>query len=183
MSPNPIKVLEDRIEFKFYAAEKYLKDLKELDAKGMTPRYPSGRIEWEMIMENILFHLVGALDALLRRIQKKFQLKIKNPRDFTIKKTYKELKSRQNLLKEAYDLIDRNLYPEGSWLSDLFKIRNIGMHRSIINLSFTAAGENFAVVGVRDSGEGIIIYLENSIQQMKQLITKIIEKDPLLSDD
>jgi hypothetical protein len=33
MSPNPIKVLEDRIEFKFYAAEKYLKDLKELDAK------------------------------------------------------------------------------------------------------------------------------------------------------
>jgi len=57
------------------------------------------------------------------------------------------------------------------------------MHRSIINLSFTAAGENFAVVGVPDSGEGIIIYLENSIQQMKQLITKIIEKDPLLSDD
>jgi len=118
MSPNPIKVLEDRIEFKFYAAEKYLKDLKELDAKGMTPRYPSGRIEWEMIMENILFHLVGALDALLRRIQKKFQLKIKNPRDFTIKKIYKELKSRQNLLKVAYDLIDRNLYPECSWLSN-----------------------------------------------------------------
>jgi hypothetical protein len=54
--PNALKLLEDSIEFKFYAADYHLKYLKDLEAKGMTPHDPTVRIEREIIPENLLFH-------------------------------------------------------------------------------------------------------------------------------
>jgi hypothetical protein len=51
--PNATKLIEDRIEFKFYAADYYLKALKEMESKGIAPREFNPRIEWEMVTKNL----------------------------------------------------------------------------------------------------------------------------------
>ena len=173
------KVIEDRIRFKLYAAQYYLKQLKDLESKGQSPHDPRDRILWEMTSENLLFHLVGALDTLLRRITEQYHVKIDTPRDFTIKKIYRKLGSKQDLIKDAYDLVDSSLYRDGSWLTVLFNLRNSGMHRAILNLGFSASSKEVSIVGVREP-IAAIPYLENAIQQMKDLITGIVNKDTSL---
>ena len=173
------KVIEDRIRFKIYAAQYHLKQLKDLESKGQTPHDPRNRILWEMTSENLLFHLVGALDALLRRITEQYHVKIDTPRDFTIKKIYRKLGSKQGLIKEAYDLVDGNLNRDGSWLTVLFNLRNTGTHKAILNLGFSANSKEVSFVGVREPAAAIP-YLEKAIQQMKDLITGIVNKDTLL---
>ena len=42
-------LLENRIEFKFYAAEKHLLLLSDLQAKGQTPNTREGRLNWELL--------------------------------------------------------------------------------------------------------------------------------------
>jgi hypothetical protein len=173
------KVLEDRIRFKLYAAQYYLKQLKDLESRGQTPHDPRDRILWEMTSENLLFHLVGALDALLRRITERYDVKIDTPRDFTIKKIYRKLGLKQGLIKEAYDLVDSNLNRDGSWLTVLFNLRNTGMHRAILNLGFSANSKEVSFVSVREPAAAIP-YLEKAIKQMKDLITGIVNKDTSL---
>ena len=141
--PNALKLLEDRIEFKFHAADHYLKCLENLKSKGKTPRNANVGIEWEMITENLLFHLLGAMDALLVRINEKFELCIKS-RDLKVKTVHEELEKKRklDLLKEASNLLDRNQYPQGSWFYDLNELRNIATHRSILNLNFSSSSYN-----------------------------------------
>jgi hypothetical protein len=74
-NPNPTlkKLLEDRIEFKFYAAEKHLHLLSDMQAKGKTPDNSEARIDWELEIEELLFHLIGAMDCLLFRINERLK--------------------------------------------------------------------------------------------------------------
>jgi hypothetical protein len=53
--PNAIELVEDRIKFKFYATEKHLKQLNELQAKGVTPNNFEGSVKWEIVIENLPF--------------------------------------------------------------------------------------------------------------------------------
>jgi hypothetical protein len=76
-SPTSIKLLEDRIKFKFHAAKEHLKNLKCLEAKGETANAADARVKWEIEIEDLLSHLIGARDALLVRINEKFNLKVK----------------------------------------------------------------------------------------------------------
>jgi hypothetical protein len=182
--PNATKLIEDRIEFKFYATNYYLKALKDMESKGITPHDFSARVEWEILAENLLFHLVGALDALLRRINEKLDLKIGNPRQLNVENVYKKLGSRKDLLKEAYELLcdkDGKSLKSG-WLYELTELRNIVTHRAIPKLNFSATDKevSFDIKIIRES-IAAIPYLEKSIQQMQNLITKIRSKDASLS--
>jgi hypothetical protein len=98
------------------------------------------------------------------------------------------------LLKELNDLYDPQIYPNGSWLTILTEIRNTGMHRNIINIRVEVNLHEDLTTGKSrssptrtyfkadpDSTLEIIPYLEDRIQKMKELITKILDKDPLLS--
>jgi hypothetical protein len=60
-TPFAIGLLEDRVKFKFYAARNHLNSLKDMEAKGETPHSADVRIKWEITVENLLFHLVGAM--------------------------------------------------------------------------------------------------------------------------
>lgn len=59
-----LKLLEDRVEFKLYAAEQELDGLREYENTGfeMSSSYVT-RITWEMKIEYLLAHLVGSVDA------------------------------------------------------------------------------------------------------------------------
>ena len=181
-NPNRIakKLLEDRIEFKFYAAEKHLQILSDMEAKGETPNNSKGRLNWEIEIEELLFHLIGAMDYLLVRINERLNLKLETRKVTAINVCKKlRLKKRNDLIKELWDLSNpRN--PVRSWLKILTDLRITDTHRSIINVSF--AGGNTRITFVEDpkSELEIIPYLDDRIQRMRDLIDNIIRKDPSL---
>jgi hypothetical protein len=173
-------LLEDRIEFKFYAAEKHLQILSDLQAKGKTPNNSDGRIEWELEIEELLFHLIGTMDCLLIRINERLKLGLEIRKVTAINVCKKlRLKKRNDLIKELWDLVNPN-NPVRSWLKILINLRNTGMHRSTINVSFAASNTHITLVEDRDSELDIIPYLDDRIQRMRDLIDNIINKEPLL---
>jgi hypothetical protein len=173
-------LLENRIEFKFYAAEKHLQLLSEMQAKGKTPNNSDGRIDWELEIEELLFHLIGTMDCLLIRINERLKLGLEIRKVTAINVCKKlRLKKRNDLIKELWDLVNPN-NPVRSWLKILIDLRNTSTHRSIINVNF--AGGNTRITFVEDpkSDLEIIPYLDDRIQRMRDLIDNIISKGPLV---
>lgn len=173
-------LLENRIEFKFYAAEKHLQVLTEMQAKGETPNNSVGRLNWELEIEELLFHLVGAMDCLLVRINERLNLGLENRKVNAINVCKKlRLKKRNDLIKELWDLLNPHNRVR-SWLEILVDLRNTGTHRSIINISFAGGNMNITFVEDPESDSDIIPYLDDRIQRMRDLIDNIIRKEPLL---
>lgn len=173
-------LLENRIEFKFYAAEKHLQALTDMQAKGETPNNSVGRLNWELEIEELLFHLVGAMDCLLVRINERLNLGLENRKVNAINVCKKlRLKKRNDLIKELWYLLNPHNRVR-SWLKILTDLRNIGMHRSIINISFAGGNTNITFVEDPQADSDIIPYLDDHIQRMRDLIDNIIRKEPLL---
>jgi len=181
-NPNRIakKLLEDRIELKFYAAEKHLQILSDMEAEGETPDNSKARLNWEIEIEELLFHLIGAMDYLLVRINERLNLKLETRKVTAINVCKKlRLKKRNDLIKELWDLSNpRN--PVRSWLKILTDLRNTDTHRSIINVSFAGGNTHITFVEDPKSELEIIPYLDDRIQRMRDLIDNIIRKDPSL---
>lgn len=173
-------LLENRIEFKFYAAEKHLQALTDMQAKGETPNNSVGRLNWELEIEELLFHLVGAMDCLLVRINERLNLGLENRKLNAINVCKKlRLKKRNDLIKELWYLLNPHNRVR-SWLKILTDLRNTGMHRSIINISFAGGNMNITFVEDPQADSDIIPYLDDHIQRMRDLIDNIIRKEPLL---
>jgi hypothetical protein len=173
-------LLENRIEFKFYAAEKHLQALIDMQAKGETPNNSVGRLNWELEIEELLFHLVGAMDCLLVRINERLNLGLENRKVNAINVCKKlRLKKRNDLMKELWYLLNPHNRVR-SWLKILTDLRNTGMHRSIINVSFAGGNMNITFVEDPQADSDIIPYLDDHIQRMRDLIDNIIRKEPLL---
>ena len=173
-------LLENRIEFRFYAAEKHLQALTDMQAKGETPNNSVGRLNWELEIEELLFHLVDAMDCLLVRINERLNLGLENRKVNAINVCKKlRLKKRNDLIKELWDLLNPHNRAR-SWLKILTDLRNTGTHRSIINISFAGGNMNITFVEDPESDSDIIPYLDDRIQRMRDLIDNIIRKEPLL---
>ena len=173
-------LLENRIEFKFYAAEKHLQALTDMQAKGETPNNSVGRLNWELEIEELLFHLVGAMDCLLFRINERLNLGLENRKVNAINVCKKlRLKKRNDLIKELWYLLNPHNRVR-SWLKILTDLRNTGMHRSIINISFAGGNTNITFVEDPQAYSDIIPYLDDHIQRMRDLIDNIIRKEPML---
>jgi hypothetical protein len=173
-------LLENRIEFKFYAAEKHLHLLSDMQARGETPNNSDGRLNWEIEIEDILFHLIGAMDCLLVRINERLNLRLEIRKVTAINICKKlRLKKRNDLIKELWDLVNPH-NPVHSWLKVLTDLRDTGTHRSIINVSFVGGNMHITFIEDPDSDLEIIPYLDDRIQRMRDLIDNIISKEPLL---
>jgi hypothetical protein len=181
MSNTSVKaLLENRIEFKFYAAEKHLHLLSDMQARGETPNNSDGRLNWEIEIEDILFHLIGAMDCLLVRINERLNLRLEIRKVTAINICKKlRLKKRNDLIKELWDLVNPH-NPVHSWLEILTDLRDTGTHRSIINVSFAGGNMHITFIEDPDSDLEIIPYLDDRIQRMRDLIDNIISKEPLL---
>jgi hypothetical protein len=173
-------LLENRIEFKFYAAEKHLQLLSDMEAKGEGPNNSVGRLNWELEIEELLFHLIGAMDCLLLRINERLKLGLEVRKVTAINVCKKlRLKKRNDLIKELWDLVNPH-NPVHSWLKILTDLRNTGTHRSIINVSFAGGDTRITFIEDPKSDLEIIPYLDDRIQRMRDLIDNIIRKEPLL---
>lgn len=181
--PNRVvkRLLEDRIEFKFYAVEKHLQILSDMEANGETPDNPRARLNWEIEIEELLFHLIGAMDCLLDRINERLNLKLEIRNVTTINVSKKlRMNKRNDLIKELWDLSNPH-NPVRSWLKIVTDLRNTGTHRSIINVRFAKGNMHISLTEDSDSDLEIIPYLDDRIQKMRDLIDTIISREPLLS--
>ena len=180
--PNRVvkRLLEDRIEFKFYAVEKHLQILSDMEAEGETPNNSRARLNWEIEIEELLFHLIGAMDCLLDRINERLNLKLETRNVTTINICKKlRMNKRNDLIKELWDLLNpRN--PVRSWLKIVTDLRNTSTHRSIINVRFAKGNMHITLTEDSDSDLEIIPYLDDRIQKMRDLIDTIISREPLL---
>jgi hypothetical protein len=148
-SDDARKLLEDRVQFKLYAAKQHLKNLQNfLDRNGiyMNSSFQS-RVYSEILIEDLLFQLVGSVDAFLIRINDKLGLGLKEESIYsnsqTVMKVSNKLETQgkselltelQNALKSEKRL---NGPEEGDRLWNLRELRNRGAHRQLINIAVT----------------------------------------------
>jgi hypothetical protein len=184
--PNANELIEDRIKFQFYAADKHMDYVKELEAKGENFDGFSSRLKYEIEIEDLLSHLIGSLDALLFRIDKKLSL-VLPPKKVRFKEVSDKLDSmgRQDILLNWTKLRDPAIYPLRSWLTILIDIRNTGTHINLINkrveVEIGKPGPNRVCFAADpDSTLEIIPYLEDRIQKVRDLVESIMQKEPSL---
>jgi len=171
----------DRIKFKFQCAEKHLNILKGFEQHGEFFNQTFNiRIMWEDEVECVLFHLIGATDALLFRINDKFSFGL-FPHQINIKKISQLLgKDKGYLLSELHEA------EEGiNWLYCLRKLRNIGTHRSFLNVKVprTIGDSSAQITSLRIAPDiPVIVYLEESIRKMRDLINTIFKYEAKLKE-
>ena len=184
--PNANELIEDRIKFKFYAADQHMGYVKELEAKGENFDGFSSRIKYEIEIEDLLSHLIGSLDALLFRIDRKLNLGLPQKkvrfRDVSDKL---DSMGRQDILLDWTKLRHSTIYPFRSWLTILIDIRNTGTHINLINkrveVEMGKPGPNrICFAADPDSTFEIIPYLEDRIQKVRDHVESIMQKEPNL---
>ena len=188
------RLLNDRVEFKLYAAEQHLNRLKEIqNAYGDIAR-DNVRIEVETEVDCFLSQLVGAVDSLLLQINDRLDLGISADRV-----NFANVQSALNAKTKKIDLLSKldEARQPGNWYALLSELRNQSMHRTFLKKVISVhdfppkAGE-VRLLKVQREIEGnnnpfdqvmdieVIPYFEKSLQQIRELISYIRESEPLL---
>lgn len=185
------KLIQDRIKFKLYFAEKHFNNLvKYRNEEGVNfLRTSISRVRFEAELESLLAHLIGARDAILFRIRDRLGLCARD-REVILSIINKKLFWTKNrrLLSEM-----SSVSQDGFWLEHVNELRNKGIHKNIINMrksmginenlnTHTTTSPPIRITFTFEDGQNldIIAYLADSIQKMTGLIERIIAKEPLL---
>ena len=187
------RLLNDRVEFKLYAAEQHLNRLKEIEnAYGDIAKY-NARIEVEMEVDCFLSQLIGAVESLLFQINDRLDLGI--PAEHV---NFANIQSALSSKTKKIDLLsplDR-ARQQGNWYYMLSELRYHLVHRTFLNkvlsvhdLPLKPRQIRFLNI-LREFAEGhsfdhvmdmeIIQFLEKSMHQVRELIFSIRSDEPLL---
>jgi hypothetical protein len=186
-------LLDDRVEFKLYAAEQHLNRLKEIEnVYGDIAKY-NARIEVEMEVDCFLSQLAGAVDSLLFQINDRLDLGIPTERV-----NFANVQSALSAKTKKIDLLsplDR-ARQRGNWYYMLSELRNQLVYRTFLKKvipihDFPPKRRQVRFLNVLREFEGnppddiimnmeVIQYLEKSLQQVRELIFSIRAGEPLL---
>ena len=190
------RLLNDRVEFKLYAAEQHLNRLIEIEnAYGDIAKY-NARIEVEMEVDCFLSQLVGAVDSLLFQINDRLDLGI--PID---RVNFANVQSALSAKTKKIDLLsplDR-ARQHGNWYYMLSELRNQLVHKTFLKKVIRPIDDlapkprQVRLLNVLREFEGnnpfdqvmdmeITQYLEKSLQQVRELIYAIRTSEPLLQE-
>jgi Cthe_2314-like HEPN len=176
------KLLDDRIEFKLWAAQRHLDKLEKIETSygGIMGK---NRVYAEDELDCYFAQIIGAKDSLLMSINKRLELNIQEDK-VTLYTVNKELEKRNNQ-DVLYDLNKLDC-DKSSWYSGLGKVRNRSIHIS------TLRKQAKVNVGVNPStvknylllppdynspmDKETIVFLSENIVNMKRLIDTITEK-------
>lgn len=183
-NPSPRDLQDDRIKFKIYCAEMHFQRIKDFQKVEEINSTFETRVKWEDEFECLLFHIIGAKDALLVRICDRFKLDIDEDYRADIDKINPKLKEtgKVKILKRLNRLRSR----KESWFWNLNKIRNHGTHTRLVNIR-VYRGIGGAEVDDRitfrvqsNHSLPVLPYLEKCIKNMKELIEDMLNQDPAL---
>jgi hypothetical protein len=187
------RLLNDRVEFKLYAAEQHLNRLKEIEnAYGDIAKY-NARIEVEMEVDCFLSQLIGAVESLLFQINDGLDLGIP-AEDVNFANIQSALSSKTKKI-DLLSPLDR-ARQQGNWYYMLSELRYHLIHRTFLNkvLSVHDLPPNPRQIRflniLREFAEGnsfdhvmdmeVIQFLEKSLHQVRELIFSIRSDEPLL---
>lgn len=193
-SNNDTRILNDRVDFRLFAAEQHLKRLKELEALHGDIAKDQARLQVEMEIDCFLSQIIGAVDSLLFQINSVLQLGIPHDR-VTFQNVQSGLSAKTKNITLLNDL-DFARQPH-HWYSLLCELRNQSMHRTFLkkivaiqDLSAKPAQMRFLKVQKEVEGnpfeevmqEEIIPYLEKSLENVRKIIIGIRKSEPLLEN-
>ena len=188
------RLLNDRVEFKLYAAEQHLNRLKEIENAYGDIAKDNARIEVEMEADCFLSQLVGAVDSLLFQINDRLDLGIPTDRV-----NFSDVQSALSAKTKKIDLLsplDR-ARQHGNWYYMLSELRNQLVYRTFLKKvipehAFPPQARQVRFLNVLREFEGnpfyhimdmeIIQYLEKSLHQVRELIFSIRGSEPLLQE-
>jgi hypothetical protein len=188
------RLLNDRVEFKLYAAEQHLNRLKEIENAYGDIAKDNARIEVEMEADCFLSQLVGAVDSLLFQINDRLDLGIPTDRV-----NFSDVQSALSAKTKKIDLLsplDR-ARQHGNWYYMLSELRNQLAYRTFLKKAipvhaFPQKPRQVRFLNVLREFEGnpfghimdmeIIQYLEKSLHQVRELIFSIRGSEPLLQE-
>jgi hypothetical protein len=186
------RLLNDRVEFKLYAAEQHLNRLKEIENAYGDIAKDNARIEVEMEVDCFLSQLVGAVDSLLFQINDRLDLGIPTDRV-----NFANVQSALSAKTKKIDLLSPldSARQHRNWYYMLSELRNQLVHttflKKVISVNdFPPKPRQVRFLNVLREFEGnlsdhimdmeIIQYLEKSLQQVRELIFSIRASEPLL---
>ena len=188
------RLLNDRVEFKLYAAEQHLNRLKEIEnAYGDIAKY-NARIEVEMEVDCFLSQLVGTVDSLLYQINDRLDLGV--PAEHVNFANIQSALSSKTKLINLLSPLDR-ARQHGNWYYMLSELRNQLVYRTFLKKAipvhaFPQKPRQVRFLNVLREFEGnpfghimdmeIIQYLEKSLHQVRELIFSIRGSEPLLQE-
>lgn len=188
------RLLDDRVEFKLYAAEQHLNRLKEIENTYGDIAKDNARIEVEMEVDCFLSQLVGAVDSMLFQINDRLDLGIPTDRvDFTNVQSALSAKTKKIDLLSPLDRARQH----GNWYYILSELRNQLVHKTFLKKvippihDFQPRPRQVRFLNILGEFEGnnpfdhvmdmeVIQYLEKSLQQVRDLIFSIRTSEPLL---
>ena len=188
------RLLNDRVEFKLYAAEQHLNRLKEIENAYGDIAKDNARIEVEMEADCFLSQLVGAVDSLLFQINDRLDLGIPTDRV-----NFANVQSALSAKTKKIDLLSPldGARQHGNWYYMLSELRNQLVYRTFLKKAipvhaFPQKPRQVRFLNVLREFEGnpfghimdmeIIQYLEKSLHQVRELIFSIRGSEPLLQE-
>jgi hypothetical protein len=193
------RLLNDRVEFKLYAAEQHLNRLKEIENAYGDIAKDNARIEVEMEVDCFLSQLTGAVDSLLFQINDRLDLGIPTDRV-----NFADVQSALSAKTKKIDLLsplDR-ARQYGNWYYMLSELRNQLVYKTFLKKviipghdlpqlpkprqvrflnvfgEFVGNKNNNPFQNIMDME--VIQYLEKSLLQIREIIFSIRASEPLL---
>jgi hypothetical protein len=191
------RLLDDRVEFKLYAAEQHLNRLKEIEnAYGDIAKY-NARIEVEMEVDCFFSQVAGAVDSLLFLINDRLELGIPAEQvNFANVQSGISSKTKKIGVLSPLDKARQ----QGNWYYGLSQMKNQLVHGTFLkkeisvydlklNLRQVRLQNLLNVPGEFEEGSNpfdrfsdmeLIQYLEKCLQQVRELILSIRASEPFL---
>lgn len=181
-------LLLDRVEFKIFAAEKHLNNLKEIELNFSNIEKIDAAIQTELEIDCFLAQLLGTLECLLLLINTRLDLGIDSGK-VDIATIQSALNARTKNISLLTDLLQASEH--NGWLWVLKEFRNQSMQRpskEVQDLLFedmtTTSAKEGLNISIRTSNEYInrntIHYFQQSVNRVKALVDSIRVKEPLL---
>jgi hypothetical protein len=188
---NLNRLLNNRVAFRLYAAEKHLDRLKEIESIHGDIAKSQSRLEVEMEIDCFLSQIRGAVDSLLYQINSVFDLGI--PYDSI---RFQEVQSALSAKTKQITLLnelDQARQP-GMWFSVLSDLRNQSMHRTFLKIVIpqefpSEPGQIKFFIGQEDFQgnpfekvvqDDVIPYLESSLKKVRSMVENIMKSEPML---
>lgn len=181
-------LLLDRVEFKIFAAEKHLTNLKEFELNFPNIEKNDVAIQMELEIDCFLAQLLGSLDCLLMLINTRLELGIDSGKvDIaTIQSALNARTKNISLLTDLHQASEHN-----SWLWILKEFRNQTMQRPSNEAqallfddkttSITSKDRNSSIVNSNGYiNKNLIAYFQQSVKRIRELVNSIRIKEPLI---
>ena len=180
-------LLLDRVEFKIFAAEKHLNNLKEIELNFPNIEKIHADIQMELEIDCFLAQLLGTLDCLLLLINTRLDLGIDSGKvDIaTVQSALNARTKNISLLTDLHQASEHN-----SWLWILKEFRNQTMQipskevQDLLIEDMTPSIKEGLNISIRTSDEYIskntIHYFQQSVNRIRELVNSIRGKEPLL---